>query len=514
MPALARNQSNGVIGIDLSAYKDLLDGVKDLKSANREYTLASQYYEGTRPEWFANVRYQIALARSGTTYRMNFAKTAVDAVVDRLEINGIAAGDKATSDALQAVLDANQWDLEVGEIHKRACEFGDAYLLIWPNDDIANDDEDDEDDSNTANRQGADNEASEGAESTIDLYYNDPRTMRMFYDEENPREKRYVIKRWKTGKVFRVNLYYKDRIEKWVSKPESRGDRAEEWLHYDDGSGAWPTDNPWGRIPVFHFRTSRPYGTPEHVNAYGPQDAITKIVVTHMATMDYHGFPQRWALMGGDLDDGDDNLEDFGWDGDPTGPDEATSAAGSANRTTVRAEPGQLWLLRNVKSVGQFDAAKADVFLQPFDVYVRAMAQLTTTPLHYFDPAGGTPSGESLRVADAPMVKKAKNRQKSFGSTWQDACEFILMIAGHPDPTGTVHISWENAASQNDLLTWDLAMYKKSMGIPIWQILLEAGYTQEQMTEWGVPPAKWDAAAGYAPVTKLPSLRQANSSSL
>lgn len=504
----------GVLGYSKADVKDLLDGVKELTKANGPYQMAEQYYKGTRPEFFANIRYKMALARTGTTYRMNFSKTPVNAVVDRLTINSISAADSATTVELRKVLDANQFDLEAPEIHRRACEFGDAYLLIWPNDDL-NDTEDDEaDDAARASKQGAEEESSEQTNSSIDLYYNDPRNMRIFYDEENPRQKKYAIKRWQSGAVFRANLIYPDRIEKWVTKQGARGDRSEDWDHYDDGTGTWPIDNPYG-MPVFHFRTERPYGTPEHIDAYGPQDAITKIVITHMNTMDYHGFPQRYALVGGDLDDGDADMEDFGFDDAENDSNE--DATGAANRATVKSEPGSVWILRNIKSVGQFDAAQSNVFMEPFDVYVRSMAQLTTTPLHYFDPAGGTPSGESLRVADAPMVKKVNNRQMSFGATWRDACEFILLLLGHPDPTGTVTMAWEAAAAQNDLLTWDLAMYKRAMGVPIRQCLLEVGYTPDQLNEWGVPESKWEApqpVTAANPTKGLPPLARANSSTL
>lgn len=43
------------------------------------------------------------------------------------------------------------------------------------------------------------------------------------------------------------------------------------------------------------------------------------------------------------------------------------------------------------------------MFLAPLEVYIRMMAQVTNTPLHYFDPQTYTrlpPSGESIRAAE------------------------------------------------------------------------------------------------------------------
>lgn len=53
----------------------------------------------------------------------------------------------------------------------------------------------------------------------------------------------------------------------------------------------------YGAVPVFHFRTREPYGRPEHRGTFGPQNAITKLSATLMATVDYQAFPQRYALM-------------------------------------------------------------------------------------------------------------------------------------------------------------------------------------------------------------------------
>ena len=49
-------------------------------------------------------------------------------------------------------------------------------------------------------------------------------------------------------------------------------------------------------------------------------------------------------------------------------------------------------------------------------MYVRAMAQTTRTPVHRFDSQGNPPSGQSLRVAEQPFIKKVKYRQNSFGA--------------------------------------------------------------------------------------------------
>src|SRR5262252_10757896 len=119
-------------------------------------------------------------------------------------------------------------------------------------------------------------------------------------------------------------------------------------------------------------------------------------------------------------------MEDVGFDDDT----QSNSQEVSRNRTNVHAEPGHIWFLKNIKTVGQFAAADASTFVTPFGTYVRAMSQLTDTPLHYFDVIGNVPSGEALRVAEVPIVKRTEDIQALFSATWSDLYESALKIAG------------------------------------------------------------------------------------
>lgn len=496
---------------EVPSLHDLMRGMKEMKDSCKPYDKAEEYYMGSRPEFFADFRYRRALERTGTTFRLNYAKTPVEAVVDRLEINGIIGGSQSDQDLLDGLWDENQMDMESMEIHRRACEFGDAYALVWPSDDII-----EEDDESVAEEAAEEADEEEPSASGLEVYYNDPRVMRVIYDEENPRRKAFAIKKWTThtenGERQRITLYYKDRIEKYVTKPNSKGDDGTDWMPYDDGSGIWPVPNPYGKVPVFHFRTERPYGVPEHIDAYGPQDVITKTVITHMNTMDYHGFPQRYALSGNDLDDGESDSEDFGEDG--LGQDDDDTIEG---KSALKAQPGHMWLLKGYTSVGQFPAAESTVFTGPLSIYTKAMAQVTRTPAHRFDDGGNPPSGEMLRVAEAPFVKKVRARQISFGHTWSELLTFALKIMKTEGTTfdvkpellqvsdttllpqddanapknGRIQVTWENPAAKGDQLAWEIALLKRQAGVPLRQVLLDAGYSKKQLDAWGVPESAY-----------------------
>lgn len=434
---------------------DLDEGLKEMDKADKAYRKAQLYYEGTFPEVFASARLRAALARTGMDFRLNFAKTPVDAVVSRLKINAITSPLADVQERITQIWDDNQLDLFEILSFRRACEFGDSYLLVWPDDTI---------------------------KSGVRVYLNNPRVMRLLYDSENEIEKRFAIKRWTDGNTKRATLYYADRIEKYVTKPGETGRTRDDWTrHQDPGDAGWPLDNEFGEVPVFHLRTDFQYGVPEHLNAYGAQNLIHKLAMGHAAGADYHALPQRYALLAegttsNDFSVGDEDTYSYSLD---TG---ATSQADDA-RAQLRSEPGSMWFMEGVQAMGEFGAADPSVFIAPMTFYVKAMAQITTTPAHYFDTIGQTPSGESLRTMEAPFVEKCENRQLLFGGAWRDALDFAIYVAMQiQDPQISVH--WNPCSSVSDMQTWQTADIKNRLGVPAKQLLLEAGYNEEQVEEW------------------------------
>jgi hypothetical protein len=111
-----------------------------------------------------------------------------------------------------------------------------------------------------------------------------------------------------------------------------------------------------------------------------------------------------------------------------------------------------MWLLRGYKSVGQFDAANPDVFLDPINFNVRAMAQITDTPLRMFDPQSSQRSGVSFQEEDSPFISKIEDRQTGYGAEAHAAFVFALRRLGIEDPVVTV--DWVPARSVTDAQGW------------------------------------------------------------
>ncbi|MEU6597862.1 phage portal protein [Streptomyces flaveolus] len=440
---------------------DLMLGIEELEDSRPDYDQAAMYYDGKVPEVFVNARLRRALKVHDVDFDLNFAKTPVNAVTDRLEVAGITGADDEQTALISKIWQDNQLDLEMPDLFRRAGEYGDAYLMVLPVED---------DKGNTVR---------------VEMYYNSPQTVRVIYDEENPRRKRFTIKRWSDGPFHRAELLYDDRTERWTTGENSRGDQPGDWHPWPadpEDPESWSIEHDWGEQPVFHFRTDRPYGVPEHYGAYGPQNAITKLQATHMGTVDYQGAPQRYALTEtsttdtSDLEPGDFDDDDWPLNERGTGPSD------SGDDSSLKAGPGEMWLLRGYKAVGQFDAANPQVFLDPIMFNVRAMAQICTTPLWLFDPSGEQPTGASVRAQDAPFTKKIGNRQLSYGATLREAVTFALRRLGVENPVVTVH--WKPAETVDDVEGWQTVEAKIRAGVPRRQALIEAGYRAEQVDGW------------------------------
>jgi hypothetical protein len=451
--------------------EDLIPAYAELRNARPAYDQAEMYREGDAPEKFPSSDIQRLLKGGSRDFHVNLAARPVDAVLDRLEIAAVVCQPEEHTPTLQELWEANELDIEAPEIHDNALTYGDGYLFVWPSES-----------SSDADDEGEENGEPVAKGAGVDMFYNSPLSVRLLYDEENPRKKRLAIKAWCEGadesKRTRVNLYYADHLEKWVTTQDAAkksddaltaGDFEPYVDEHTDEHGH--IDNPYGEVPFFHFRTRRPYGRPVHKNAYGPQDALTKLITNQMAASDFAAFPQRYGL----LDPGASEDDDLDW-GDDTESDPEDRPS------QMVAAPGSMWILRNYKTVGQFAPADVDAFLKPESAFMRFMAATTTTPMRWFDPSGDVPSGESIRADDAPLVKKIGGFHRGLGATWKDACEFALRILGIK---AKVTIQWAPAQTTGDLEYWQAVQAKQDAGVPVRQTLLEAGYTDAQVTAWG-----------------------------
>lgn len=457
-----------------TADEDLAQALKEMRQSRPDYDKAEQYYCADVPEIFASARMRRAMRRSGINYQLNLARIVVESVVDRLEVSAITSDDESgPDDLIQAVMEANKFQLQGTNTMRKGCEFGDAYVIVWPKE----------------------NTTSPYAPEDIAIWYQDPRSVRVFYRDDNPLEVEFAAKKWEENGRTRLDLYYADRIESYVSKKNTKGKQASDFepttgSNRDDSDADDDDDNPahitrhdFGQVPVFHFKTTADqYGEPEHKPFFPITDILHKLAIGHMSGVDYQSFPQRYALMDADSDTSEAARLDEGLYSFEMQEGGTTEPYGGEGRSQFKADPGSVWMAPGIKAFGQFDVADAANFTDPMAFYIRLGATVCNTPLHYFDPSGDAPSGESLRTAEAPFIKKVENRKLSFGDTWREVFQFVLQLLGHDKAKVVVH--WAPSSSNDDEFSWQVAQLKQAAGVPREQTLLENGYTATQVEEW------------------------------
>ncbi len=456
---------------------DLVTGWKAMEEALPGYLLAETYYDGKAREVFASDRIRQKLEATAGRYQFNLAKTPVKVLASKIKLAAVTGGTDAVTERIKTIGEANNLEVEFPDLVRLALEYGDSYIMAWPLDP-----EDTPDDVQPDPELDA---------AKVELVVHGPKHNRMMYDPSNRRRKWFYIRRWCVDRpgnrtVWRVDLWYADRVEHWASITQ---DNLAEEVGWEPFTG-WPEDpdsaveavedNVLGEIPVFHYRTALPYGVPVHRDAYGAQNAITKLLATQLDNVDAVGWPARFALTdaGAELDQATDD-PDF-----PSGDDANAPAAGDrqVSSSSLRSGPGTLSYLHGVKDLKQFDPADPAVLLEPAEFFIRLMAQQTQIPMDSFDPNGEVPSGESLKVKHGPLNENARALQTAFTAPTLELWKFTLRIVSVTP--GTLEVRWvpvERASGKED---WETILAKQGAGVPQGQTLVEAGYEQDTVDQW------------------------------
>ena len=371
------------------------------------YQRYDNYYDGEHRLTFASDKFKNAFGNMFRAFADNLCATVVDATSDRLTIVRFDSDSDAISDAAWELWNANRMDRGSGQVHVEALKSGDAYLILWPDGD-----------------------------NVPRMYPNRARGMTVGYDDEQPGLLTWAAKAWKlSDHRYRLNMYYADRIEKYITKQarESGGmpDKAEDWDAFQPEGETWPLSNPWEAVPVFHFANNAgvgEWGRSELRDVIPLQDALNKAMADMMVAMEFNALPQRWAT----------GLEiPVGEDGRPISP----------------FQPGGVWSVASPEvTFGEFAASNLQQFTETHEQLRKEIAVVSRTPGHYITPMSGQfPSGESLKTAEAAFLAKVRDRQVAFGNVWEDAMRLALRMAG--SETTALSAVWEDATprSENEL---------------------------------------------------------------
>ena len=407
-------------------------------------------------------------------FRDNLCPIVIESLSDRLRIASFSVpGEESPPPVESAPVpgDANEgkvgpiaqfaqdaWQRNRGErlqmdVHEAAVALGDAYVLTeW-----------------------------DPIEERVRFSFEDPAMVRVVYDPENASKVLLASKRWTVSSVIvpvtgelptdasvRLNVYYPDRIERWIRNGLIGGGIWRKFFG-DDAPDQWPiwwTDTgeeggePLG-IAVTHFPNQARggnFGRSEIADVIPLQDALNKAVVDAVRVMDAMGWPQRYG----------------------TGISEAPT-------DDLIAIPGSFWWTKEENAkFGQMEDAGAEGIINVWNKFEESVSAVTRTPQHLFRVTNGVPSGEALKTAENGLVSKAIKRSIVFGDAWEDVMELAFRIArangaiaGELPDSGFL-VEWENPETRGDELQHIQAINAKE-GISRRQRWREYGYTDEQI---------------------------------
>lgn len=328
------------------------------------YNTLFSYASGDQPLIYSTARLRAAFANINCRFSQNWCSVVVDAALDRLTLKGFDAQNSAINKTMDDLWSSLHIGLDSYETHRDALITSEGYIIVWKDED------------------------------KIDVYHNDPRMCHVFYDPERPKEKQFAAKWWLRD-VWHLTLYYPERIEYYQTRSKTKPSSASAFQESDLPS----MPNPYGIIPVFHFR-----GAGELGNIITLQDAVNKLFADMMVAAEYGAFKQRWIIANGDT-------------------------------STLKNAPNEIWELPTgdgvgqQTSVGQFDATPLDNYLNAIDKISNSIAIISRTPKHYFYNSGGNLSGEALLAMEAPLTKKVDQYQERFGVTWQELGAFLYHLS-------------------------------------------------------------------------------------
>lgn len=445
-----------------------------IAAKRRDYKLYQDYFRGEHRQTFASKEYQAAFRQMLEGLHCNMCPAVVYAITDRLQIDGFGTQDTGTAADGQ-----DAWTLwegrnlahQANQVHDEAVSMGDAFLLIWPDQD-----------------------------GVVRFYPHTALEMCHKHDPERTEVILLAAKVWRDGKRVRLNLYYPDRIEKYRTKTDSdqsptKAEAFEPYARTDDATGmteAWPVDNPYGQVPVFHFAfdaSTHAHGCSEIKDVIPMQDLLNKTISDMAVAGEFGAYPQRYLL----------------------GIEPETDDNGNELPPLVNAGINRLLTVGNPDAkAGSFPAADLTAYTTVIDSFFAMVARIKGIPLSYFFMSGDAPSGEALKTAESRLTKRVEKTMRSFGESWELAMAFALKVAGTAD-AAQLRTTWAAPESRNDKDEAEtIAIKRKDLGISRKQAWREAGYSDKQIADMQAEKAKEQpavqpivAAANGQPMTTM-----------
>jgi Phage portal protein, SPP1 Gp6-like len=389
-----------------------------------------RYYDGVQPLAMSSEAFREAFGRFFYRWSDNMCKLVVQALEERLTVQGFNFGGPRASDAAWRIWQASQMDAQSQKAHREAILKGNCPVLVT---------------------------------GTGMIRVQKPEQVVVAYGDD-PLDRAVAMKRWQTsdGQLL-ATLYYPDRIEKYRAKIDAV---PTIWEHRPVPGESWPLTHDLGTVPVVDIVNDPNLdnqGTSEIVTVMPLQDALNKVFVDLLVASEYGAFRQRWAT----------GIEI------PIDPDTGKSVE------PFKPSVDRVWSTAAIDAkFGDFDQTDVSGMIQAIETIIQHIASETRTPAHYLLGQSGTfPSGESLKATETGLVAKAMRRMRDYGEAWEEIMRLAFRASGQPRPAkqAAAETLWKDPETRTEAEHVDALTKLASIGVPEEQLWADAGYSPQQI---------------------------------
>lgn len=348
----------------------------------------------------------------------NYMDVIIATMTDRLQVTAIEGdNDKATGWAAD-VLDRNRFDGMQHDTHDATILDGNSYVLVdWDSD-------------------------GRRVRFTPEPAFDNRGGMLVLYEGRNQMTPLLACKIWfittdsdKIADTARVNVYYPDRIEKFIGATGT-----ESLNRYEVEGEPWPapwvdaTGQPLG-VPVVHFRNRgrlyNNYGVSEIENAIPLQNALNRTLYSMVMASELTAFQIRIA-------------KGF------TGPRDITPGMW----VDITREGGSPLQRDDVVDAYTLDSGTPEPFIEQARWLVSEIGKITRTPAPEFE-QGANVSGESLKQREIGLLGKVRRFQVTAGNSWEDCMMLAHRVQSafsneQPPAVERFYARWRDPEIRND----------------------------------------------------------------
>jgi hypothetical protein len=423
------------------------------------------YYRGDHPFPWLAPQAREEFRRILRMTRSNYMGLVVDAMTERLQVEGFRLADAEQGDAATwRIWQANNLDSDSDQGILEAAICGQSYMLVAPNRDDA---------------------------STPNMWVEHPsQAIVEFTPGSSRRERAAGLKVWDDDWTGDLNatLYLPDGLYKFRADRPQGGASKPKWERRVVAGEPCPAPNPLGVVPLVELPNNPRLltgGVSELSDVTDAQDRINKTLADRLITQDYGSFPFKWATAWPEEDE----------QGNPVPPLEI-------GRNRMATSP-----IAETR-FGQFDAAPLDPYSSAKREDVKDIASRTRTPAQYLLGEMSNVNGETLKASESGLVSKVRQRQRTYAEGFEQAMRLARRAAGLPDAGARgMETIWRNPEFRTEGELTDSVVKKLQAGIAsMRQAREDVGYSSAQIARLEAEDA--DSAAADPVLTAARALTQ------